>query len=204
MIKSRTLIGGALAVVAASAVQAQSRSGPAFTATGTRCEDVRWSQDALAQYPRIQTACREVVERAGKYYVRFEGQVVRVANRGQEVTINFRDGDRLTLTPPQNLSLVIDGRPRAVSDLRAGDQLTFYVPEDQLTASFFADEQPTSTPQNVPIAPETPLLAQQQTPPPRQTTLPRTASVLPLAAFGGAGLLVLGVGLSVRRRRLDA
>src|SRR5690606_31107912 len=126
-----------LTLAAASVGHAQERPGAAFTTTGTRCSDVQWSPEALAQYPRIATACREVMQRDGKYYVRFEGEVQRVADRGQQLTIDFRDGDRLTVTPPENLSVTIDGRPTAARDLRPGDELTFYVPQDQLAVSFF-------------------------------------------------------------------
>jgi hypothetical protein len=181
----------AAALAATSVGEAQQQSGAAFTTAGTSCSDVRWSAEALAQYPRIATACREVLQRDDKYYVRFEGEVRRVADRGRELTIDFRDGDRLTLAPPENLSITINGRPTAPRDLRPGDQLTFYVPQDQLAASFFAGQPDTSRE----------VVAQNQ--PPRQT-LPRTASPLPFVAFGGWVLLALGAALAVRRRLFGA
>src|SRR5690606_8041968 len=149
------------------------------------------------QYPRIATACREVMQRDGKYYVRFEGEVQRVADRGRQLTIDFRDGDRLTVTPPDNLSVTIDGRPTAARDLRPGDELTFYVPQDQLAVSFFAGQPQTSPPQIVPIEPPREVVAQNQ--PPRQT-LPRTASLLPFAALAGWVLLAVGGALALKRR----
>jgi hypothetical protein len=192
----------AAALAATSVGEAQQQSGAAFTTAGTSCSDVRWSAEALAQYPRIATACREVLQRDDKYYVRFEGEVRRVADRGRELTIDFRDGDRLTLAPPENLSITINGRPTAPRDLRPGDQLTFYVPQDQLAASFFAGQPDTSPPpQVVPIEPSREVVAQNQ--PPRQT-LPRTASPLPFVAFGGWVLLALGAALAVRRRLFGA
>lgn len=184
------------ALIVASLAHAQQGSGAAFTATGTSCSDVRWSAEALAQYPRIATACRDVMQRDGKYYVRFEGQVRRVAERGRQLTIDFRDGDTLTLTPPENLSLSINGRETATRDLRPGDSLTFYVPQDQLAASFFAGQPQTAPPQVVPIEPPREIVAQNQ--PPRQT-LPRTASWWPLTAFVGAELLAVGLLLWLRR-----
>lgn len=193
--KGLTICAAALA--AASVGYAQERSGAAFTTSGTNCSDVRWSAEALAQYPRIASACREVMERDGKYYVRFEGEVQRVADRGRELTIDFRDGDRLTLAPPENLSVTINGRPTAPRDLRPGDELTFYVPQDQLAASFFAGQPQTTPPQVVPIEPPREVVAQNQ--PPRQT-LPRTASLLPFAAVAGWALLALGAVLALRRR----
>lgn len=180
---------------------AQGRSGEAFTASGTNCSDVRWSQEALTQYPRIATACREVLQRDGKYYVRFEGEVQRVADRGRQLTIDFRDGDLLTVTPPENLSVTINGRSTAAQDLRPGDELTFYVPQDQLAVNFFAGQPQTSPPQVAPIEPPREVVAQNQ--PPRQV-LPRTAGILPLGALTGLALLGVGALLGLRRRFFGA
>jgi len=119
---------------------AQRNVDAAFTATGESCEEVTWSEEALERYPNIASACQEVMERDGDYYVRFEGEVRRVADRGGRVTIAFQGGDTLTLTPPESLSLTIDGRQRAPRDLRPGDELTFYVPQAQLAAAFFAGQ----------------------------------------------------------------
>jgi hypothetical protein len=141
------------------------------------------------------------MQRDGKYYVRFSGDVQRVADRGRSVTINFRDGDRLMLTPPENMALFINGRRTPVTDLRVGDQLRFYVPQDQLAASFFESEAPTAQAQVVPIAPPAPaepaLLAQNQPAP--GARLPRTASPLPLVGVAALALLAFGGALTVRR-----
>jgi hypothetical protein len=193
--KALTVCIAALAAASIADAQ-QQRAGAAFTTTGTNCSDVRWSQEALRQYPRIASACREVMERDGKHYVRFEGEVQRVADRGRELTIDFRDGDTLTLTPPENLSVSINGRPTAPRDLRPGDDLTFYVPQDLLAASFFAGQPETAPPQVVPIEPPREVVAQTQ--PPRQA-LPRTASVLPFTALAGFALLAVGALLRLRR-----
>lgn len=198
----RTIVAIAVGIGICAAANAQGRRGPAFTATGTECSNVTWSQESLERYPNIARACRDVMQRDGRYYVKFEGQVRRVANRGQEVTIDFRDGDTLTVTPPENMSLTINGRRTAARDLRPGDELTFYIPQDQLAATFFADETPTAQPQVVPIAPTPPasggLLAQAQ--PPRQGTLPRTASPWSFAALLGLLSLSSGALLTARRR----
>lgn len=200
-----TLLGAALALVVSANALAQ-RSDPAFTATGENCSDVTWSDEALERYPNIASACQEVMQRDGRYFVRFEGEVRRVADRGNRVTIAFEDGDTLTLTPPENLALTIDGRQRAPRDLLPGDDLTFYVPQDQIAATFFAGQPETSEPQEVPISPTTDttddLLAQAddaelETEQPR---LPRTAGFLPFVGAGGFALLGLGAMLTLWRR----
>src|SRR5690606_11509104 len=111
--------------------------------------------------------------------------------------------DTLTLTPPENMSLTIDGRERSPRDLRPGDELTFYVPQDQLTATFFAGQPETSEPQEVPISPTTDptddVLAQADEA--DQPRLPRTAGFLPFVGAGGLALLGLGGILTLRRLR---
>jgi hypothetical protein len=195
------MIVTAAAAVACATAFAQSPSR-AFTATGASCGEVAWSQESLALYPRIASACEEVMQRDGRYYVRFSGEVQRVADRGRLVTINFRDGDRLTLTPPENMALFINGRRTPVTDLRPGDELRFYVPQDTLAASFFESEAPTAQVQVVPIAPAAPaeqgLVAQNQPAP--GARLPRTASPLPLVGAVALALLAFGAALTVRRR----
>jgi hypothetical protein len=199
----RTIIAVGVGVGLCAAAHAQNRGGAAFSASGTRCSDVTWSQESLQRYPRIASACREVMQRDGKYYVKFEGEVERVADGGRQLTIDFRDGDTLTVTPPENLSLTIDGRARAARDLRPGDALTFYIPQDQLAASFFEGEPQSAPPQVAQITPVEPtpqggLLAQNQ--PPRQGTLPRTASPWPLAGLLGALSIACAALLSLWRR----
>jgi hypothetical protein len=195
------MLKGAL-LVAISAVgaeiSAQSRVDAAFTATGTNCDDVTWSSASLERYPNIASACQDVMQRDGKYYVKFEGEVRRVMNRGQQVSVNFRGGDTITLSPPENLSLTIDGRARRVRDLRPGDELTFYVPQDQLAANFFADEPATTPPQVVPITPPEELLAQDNAS--SDEVLPTTAGVLPYGAVAGVLLLAAAALLALRRK----
>jgi hypothetical protein len=197
------------AAAAASAVSAQSRVDRAFEATGTSCEQVTWSKEAIAKYPNIEKACKEVMQRDGKFFVKFEGEVERVSDRGQQVTVDFEGGDRLTLTPPQNLTVYMDGRQTTVSNLRPGDQLNFYVPQDQLTATFFQGDVKTAAAQQVPIAPA-PATRVAQAPPEAEqeqdtgaTTeaeLPRTAGPLPWIGLAGVLLSALGASLTLRRR----
>lgn len=132
---------------------------------------------------------------------RFSGEAQRVTDGGRSVTINFREGNRLTLTPPEKLALFIDGRRTPVTDLRVGDQLRFYVPQDQIAASFFESEATTAQAQVVPIAPLAPaepgFLAQNQLAP--GALLPRTASPLPLMVVVALALLAFGSALTLRR-----
>lgn len=197
---SRTILIGAISIAATATVFAQTRVDRAFTATGTSCDQVEWSQEALEDYPQIASACQEVLERNGRYFVLFEGEVERVADRGRQITVNFEEGDRLTLTPPENLSVYIDGRSRSVQDLRPGDQLNFYVPQDQLVAAFYAGDPGTGVAQEAEISPEEPEERVAATDYEPERMLPGTASMLPALVIAGLLLITLAAGLTFRRR----
>jgi len=198
--RAAMLMSAAVALGATALASAQNRIERAFTATGTSCDQVTWSEEALAAYPNIESACKEVVQRDGRYYVRFEGTVQRTANRGREVTVDFEGGDAMTLTPPENLALYMDGRRSSVATLRRGDQLKFFVPENQLAAHFYESEAPTAQAQIVPIRVTKMRLAAAE-PAPEEDALPSTASVLPMFGIAGLVLLLMGAGLTARRNR---
>ena len=106
----KTSLVGVVGLAFSGALFAQTSVDRAFSATGASCDQVTWSEEALEQYPRIASACREVTERDGKYFVRFEGEVERVRDRGRSITVDFREGDRLTLSPPENLAIYMAGQ----------------------------------------------------------------------------------------------
>lgn len=200
MSKYSIAICSAVALAAAAAASAQATS-PAFTASGTRCEDVTWSQETLAKYPKIGAACQSVMQRDGKYFVVFSGEVRTVADRGRKITVDFKGGDQVTLNPPEDMSVPIDGRATRVRDLRRGDVLNFYVPQERFVAQF-----PEGTAVSVPIriapaASERVALVPGATMRSTAPQLPKTASELP--AFGLAGLLLAAFGatLTTLRRR---
>jgi hypothetical protein len=203
-IRSTTIVI-AIALGASAVVSGQTKVDRAFSASGASCEQITWSKESLNRYPQIASACREVMQRDGKYFVKFEGKVKRVADGGRQLTIDFRDGDLLTLTPPANMNLYIDNKPMPIRSLRPGDELNFYVPEDQLAAEFFQGDAATATAQEVPIsnapaervAMATPA---ESAPAANASELPRTASALPAVGLAGLLLVILGGALTARRR----
>lgn len=204
MSKYSISICSAVALAASAAALAQT-TNPAFTATGTKCADVTWSQETLAKYPKIGDACQSVMQRDGKYFVVFSGEVRTVADRGRKLTVDFKDGERVTLNPPESMSVQIDGRATRVRDLRRGDVLNFYVPQERFVAEF-----PEGTAVSVPIR-ITPAASERVALVPGATmrstapALPKTASELP--ALGLAGLLFAAFGATlttVRRLRRPA
>jgi hypothetical protein len=165
-----------------------------FTAVANDCNSITWSEQALATYPTIASACQGVEERNGKKYVKFEGTLKKNVNRGQQLVVNFKDGGEVTLSPPPETNLYVNGKKTPVSDLERGSDLKFYIAEDRLAAQF--PETETQTARLVII----PIVVHEQ-PEERLASLPSTAGPLPLVALGG--LLSLGLGglLSFYRRR---
>ena len=87
------ILAAAFALAAAAGVNAQSSVDKSFTANGTNCTEITWSPETLAKHPKIASACQEVVQRDGKTYVKFEGEVKKVAKGGTEVTMAMKGGD---------------------------------------------------------------------------------------------------------------
>jgi hypothetical protein len=117
------------------AVLAQSATDKSFTESGAGCDQVNWSDAALAKYPQIGSACQAVLERDGKAYLKFEAEVRKVAKKGEELTVAFKDGQTSVLTPPPDFTIKINDKPVPAKDLRPGDKLTFYVMQDRLAAA---------------------------------------------------------------------
>lgn len=185
-------LGGVVISCMAAAALAQTSIDRSFNTTSKDCSAVQWTDAALMAYPSIASACQSVEERDGKTYVKFEGKVARNINRGEQLAVNFKDATEMTLRPPANTVLYVDGRKTPVRDLQRGDELTFYVPEDRLAAQFPEDDTPRTQYVLVPIVREE---AEQV------ASLPSTASELPLVALSGVLLLGLGAGLTVFRLR---
>ena len=118
-------IGGVAAIGLAFSLPAfgQGGSDRPFTATGNTCSTVTWSQDALQKYPTIGAACQDVMQRDGKSYVKFTGEVVGVADGGRKLTIDFKGGGVFTVSAPENMNVSINKQRTRVRDLRRGDRI---------------------------------------------------------------------------------
>lgn len=184
----------------ASIGAAQTSVDRSFRAVSQDCSGIQWSQEALATYPTIASACQSVEERNGRTFVKFQGTVAKNINRGEQLVVDFKDGGKVTLTPPPETSVYVDGRKTAVANLSRGDELNFYIAEDRLAAQF--PDAPESAPEvQTARLIVVPITVQHQ-PAERMASLPSTASNWPL--FGIAGVVTLGFGMlltSLRRSR---
>jgi hypothetical protein len=149
----------------------------------------------LAKHPKIGSACQEVMQRNGISYVKFEGEVKKVAKNGTEVTMDMKGGDKLVLNPQPGRTVYIGGKKTPVKSLRPGDSLTFYVPENRVVAAVM--ETPTAPVEEIDIGP--PVVEQVAMTTTTYDDLPRTASSWPLAGLLGA--LCIGFALLMRSRR---
>ncbi len=186
-------------IACAAAASAQTSVDRSFEVVSKDCSGIQWSEKALATYPTIASACQSVEERNGKTYVKFEGTVSRNVNRGEQLVVNFKDGGQVTLTPPPETNLYVDGERTRVADLSRGDKLNFYIAEDRFAAQF---------PQTAEVEMQTvrlvvvPIVVRERPVEHMAASLPSTASALPLVAL--SGILTLGAaGLRTlyRRRR---
>lgn len=191
MSKTITTLSAAILIACASAASAQSSTDRSFTAVSDSCDTVTWSEKALATYPTIASACQGVEQRNGKRYVKFSGKVKSSQDKGQRLVVNFKDGGEVTLTPPPETSLYVNGKKTPVADLSRGDELNFYIAEDRLAAQFPEAETTSAHLVIVPI-----VVREQQ-----MASLPHTAGPLPLFALMGTFSLGLGGLLSLYRRR---
>jgi hypothetical protein len=191
MSKTITTLSAACLIACASAASAQGSTDRSFTAVSDNCDSVTWSERAVATYPNIASACQGVEQRNGKRYVKFSGTVKSAENQGQRLVVNFKDGGQVTLTPPPETNLYVNGRKTPVSELARGDQLNFYIAEDRLAAQFPETEIQSARLIIVPI-----VVREQQL-----ASLPSTAGPLPLLALAGTLSLGLGGLLSLYRRR---
>jgi len=190
------IFAAAFALAAAAGVNAQdSKVDKAFTANGTNCLEIVWSPEMLAKHPKIASACQEVLQKDGKTYVRFDGEVQKVAKGGSEVVLKMKGGKQnLVLNPPEGRTVYVGGKKVPVKSLRPGDTLTFYIPEDRFVAAVM--ETPTAPVEEIPLAdPQVESVAMTST----DYSMPKTASNWPLFALIGA--LALGLAATLRTRR---
>jgi len=154
------------------------------------CDDFRPTQEALERYPNLIGACEAIVERDGELYGLFRVVVRRV--RGNNVTLHLpATGKTFTVRPDTSLRVIADGKKMRARNLVRGQEIRIY-----LDVSEFAkpdiEEVAFITEEDFIIEVEIEDVA----------ALPTTASPWPTIGF--AGLLLLGAGYLLRRRRLYA
>ena len=195
-IKTVTMAATASLIACASLATAQTSVDRSFKTVSKDCGGIQWSEQALATYPTIASACQGVEERNGKTYVKFSGTLNRNVNRGEQLVVDFKGGGQVTLSPPPETNLYVNGQRTPVSKLERGSELNFYVAEDRLAAQFTPTAEPEIQTTRMVIVPIVVDRSERMA-----ASLPSTAGEWPLVAL--TGMLALGFGglLTLYRRR---
>src|SRR5262249_42146683 len=98
-------------------------------------KDITFSQEFLARYPKAGAACREVVQKDGQKWVRFDADVANVA--GNRVTADFKDDygnpvETVTFEAAPDARVSVNGKDVKFSSLQKGDTLSFWMAEARL------------------------------------------------------------------------
>jgi LPXTG-motif cell wall-anchored protein len=171
------------------------------------CERVEFSQEVLARFPNIRSACLDVINRDGQSFAVVRANLVRVTPRRMTVRVQLPDGtqsDTMGINVASNARVNIEGRMVPVRDLAVGQTISAYINvNDPGIAVASEDSGPVEF---TPIAAEpepAPEPVAEAAPAPAPE-MPKTASNLPLAGSIGLALLALGAGLAFLRRRARA
>ncbi len=101
------------------------------------CTEVKYSSEFLAKYPDAPAACMEAVEKDGKRYAKFNARVyLNSADRTTVELLNVK-GDRLStfsFKPAPDAGVMIDGKKTKFTELKKGENISFWVSGDRLTA----------------------------------------------------------------------
>ena len=158
--------------------------------TALSCNDFRPTNEAIERFPDLTGACEGIVERNGELYALFKAVVRRVW--GNSVTLYLPATKKtFTATPESSARVLIDGRKTRPRDLARGQEIRIYLAVSEFSKPDI---------QEVAFVTEEDVVVEVTIE--EVEALPTTASPWPAVAAGG--LLLLGVGYMMRRRRLGA
>lgn len=168
------------------------------------CEDVEWNRDLLRDYPWVVEGCQEAIVVDGQKWARFEAEFLQFHPNGA-ITSDFRN-DRgrslgnVRLMPGPDQNVLLNGRPYKFSELKRGQVLNFYAPEDAYAFTTKPGAPETEQVRIIEPAKQQEIAKAQPAKSERPATLPATAGPLPIIALGGMLSLLGGLGLTTRRR----
>jgi len=181
----RTLKLFLISVTLLSAATAGAQEVSALT-----CDDFRPTPEAIERFPNLAGACEAIIERDGELYGLFRVEVRRVS--GNRLRLHLpATGKTFNVRPDVSQRVIMNGRKVRPRELGAGDEFQIYLPISEFakpdidTVAFVTEDDFI-----VVVAIE------------EVDALPTTASPWPTVAF--TGLLLLGTGYLLRRRRLRA
>jgi hypothetical protein len=100
------------------------------------CSGFKYSEEFLAKYPKAPAACVEGRAYQGVDYAKFNAKVDKVSSSGVTVQLLNTAGTPitpLTIKPAdQKAFILVDGKQTKMTDLKAGDSVTFWVPQARM------------------------------------------------------------------------
>jgi hypothetical protein len=102
------------------------------------CSALKFSDEFLKKYPEAPAACIEAREYQGTRYAKFNAKVyLNSADRTTVTLVNAagKDLSTFSIRPGPNAALKINGKDTKFVDLRPGEQISFWVSEDRMSAS---------------------------------------------------------------------
>jgi hypothetical protein len=163
------------------------------------CGGIDFAADITQRFPNARNACLDVVEKDGEQFAHFQARIARVSGNSVEAEFKLPNGTwgrPVSFTPASDARVRIQGQTYRYRDLSRGQELDIYVPESRWAIAVQNDPAATfvaSTLSIVQLEEPSPALA---------SSLPRTASVLPLLGSAGALLTGFGFALAFLRRRV--
>ena len=104
------------------------------------CTDFKWSQAFLKKYPKAPAACLEGRVYKGVKYGKFDAKVY-INSLPDFITFTFVNaagdempGATMSVKPKPGAVVYIDGKQTKPEDLKVGQKVTFWVPENRLEA----------------------------------------------------------------------
>ena len=94
------------------------------------CERVVFSEEVLARFPNIRSACLDVISRDGQEFAVVKADLVRATSRRMTVRVKRPDGthtDPMGINIAPNARVNINGRQTPISDVAVGQELSVYI-----------------------------------------------------------------------------
>ncbi len=101
------------------------------------CTEFTYSATFLSRYPKAPAACQEGRVVNGVKYAKFNAKVYLTSPDFITVQLLNVAGDMITtfsFKPAPGAQIVVNGKPEGFADLKAGDAITFWLPEKSLKA----------------------------------------------------------------------
>jgi len=167
------------------------------------CTDINFAPVITDQFPNAQARCWDVVTKSsGEQFAKFKVELVRTRNNSATFRFIGPDGSQgqthsVDLDPSWRAN--IQGRDYRIRDLTRGQELTIYIPSDRWAAHVATDDASVAA---ATAAGATAILAEDTMDYGSSgSSLPATASAMPLFALLGGGALFAAFLVRTFRRR---